>query len=58
LAELVVATEVVKPVVSSPSSGADNSSEEQEVTEVAASRAVTEPSVKAILGGGDVVDGC
>jgi hypothetical protein len=58
LAKLVVATEVVEPVVPPPSSGADNSSEEQAVTEVAASRAVTELQVKAILGGGDVVDGC
>jgi predicted dinucleotide-utilizing enzyme len=50
-----VATEVVELVAPPPSSGADNSGEEQAVIEAAASRAVTEPHVKAVFRGSDDV---
>lgn len=47
---LVMATEVIEPVAPPLLSDADNSGEEQVVTEAAASQAEMEPQVEAVLG--------
>jgi hypothetical protein len=45
-----MATEVIEPVAPPLLSDADNSGEEQVVTEAAASQAEMEPQVEAVLG--------
>jgi hypothetical protein len=52
---LVVATEVVEPVMPPPTSEADNSGGRHTATEAVVTQAAIEPLVEATSGSGDVV---